>query len=80
VLLIALAVSPVTAPFAAFDLAALVSDGGHTVADSKILNETTTVAAFVCASTLLDDGNVVFASASATVVHSCQAAPPILRL
>jgi hypothetical protein len=80
VLLIALTVSPVTAPFAACDLATLVSDGAHTDADSKLLNQTTTVAAFVDASALLEHGTDVFASARASVAHSCQAAPAILRL
>jgi hypothetical protein len=80
VLLIALTVSPVTAPFAACDFAALVSDGAHTDADSKLLNDTTTVAAFVDGLPLLDQGTVLFASANASVAHSCQAAPAILRL
>src|SRR5207249_4352156 len=80
VLLIVLAVSPVTAPFVAFDLTALASEDGHTTADSKILKETTTVAAFIDASMPLEDGIIVFASASAGVAHSCLAAPPILRL
>jgi hypothetical protein len=80
VLLIVLTVSPVTAPFAACDLAALASEEGHTTGDSKVLKETTTVAAFVDASIRLEDGTVVVASASAGVAHSCQAAPPILRL
>jgi hypothetical protein len=80
VLLVVLTVSPVTAPFAAFDLTALASEDGHTTADSKILKETTTVAALIDASIPLQVVIVVFASASAGVVHSCLAAPPILRL
>lgn len=81
VLLIALVVSPVTAPFAACDLAALVSNDAHTDADSKLLNETTTtVAAFVDTFTLIDHSAVAFASTSARVAHSCQAAPSVLRL
>jgi hypothetical protein len=80
VLLIVLTASPVTAPFAACDLAALVSDGGHTAADSKSMKETTTVAEFVGASVWLEDGTVVFAFAKSTIAHSCQPAPAILRL
>ena len=79
-LLVVLTVSPVTAPFASCDLAALASEEGQTTADSKILKETATVAAFVDASILLQDGAAVFAFASAVVAPSCQAAPPILRL
>ena len=79
-LLIVLVVSPVTAPFAALDLAALVSDDGHTGADSKTLKETTTVAAFVGASALLEDGTPVLAPASTRVARLCQSAPAILRL
>jgi len=80
VLLVVLAVSPVTAPFASCNLTALASEDGQTAADSKILKETTTVAAFVDASSLLQDGTAVFAFASAAVAPRCQAAPPILRL
>jgi hypothetical protein len=80
VLLVVLTVSPVTAPFAACDLTALASEEGHATADSKILKETTTVAAFVDASIRLDDGTVVFVSSSARVARPCQAAPAILRL
>jgi hypothetical protein len=80
VLLIVLAVSPVTAPFASCDLAALVTDTGHTDTDSKNLKETTTVATCVDASVRLENGPVVFAVAKFIVAHSCQAAPAILRL
>jgi hypothetical protein len=80
VLLVVLAVSPVTAPFASCDLTALATEEGQTTADSKILKETTTVAAFVDASILLEDGPAVDASAGARVARPCQAAPPILRL
>jgi len=80
VLLVVLAVSPVTAPFAACDLVALVSDHGHTDTDSKILKETTTVAALIEAPILLQDATAVFAFASPVVPPPCQAAPPILRL
>src|SRR4051812_22393334 len=55
VLLVVLAVSPVTAPFASCDPSALAGEDGHTTADSKILKETTTVAAFVDAAILLPD-------------------------
>ena len=79
-LLVVLTVSPVTAPFAACDLTALASEEGQTSADSKILKEATTIAAFVDASILLQDGTAVFAFASAVMAPPCQAAPPILRL
>jgi hypothetical protein len=80
VLLVLLTLSPVTAPFAACDLTALASEDGHTAADSKILKETTTVAAFVDAPNQLEDGSVVFASATSLVAGPCQVAPAILRL
>lgn len=80
VVLIVLAVSPVTAPFASSELAALVTDTGHMDTDSKNLKETTTAATFVDASVRLEHGPVVFAVAKFIVAHSCQAAPSILRL
>jgi len=80
VLLVVLAVSPVTAPFAACDLVALVSDNGHTDTASKILKEPTTVATFVDTSSGLEDGTVVQASTTVRVARPCQTAPAILRL
>jgi hypothetical protein len=80
VLLVVLTVSPVTAPFAACDLTALASEDGQTTADSKILKEITTVAAFFHASILLQNDTAVVAPAGARVALTCQAAPPILRL
>jgi hypothetical protein len=79
VLLIALTVSPVTAPFAACDLSAIVGDG-HTTTDSKILKESTTVAAFAESSLAFEHAVMMAAVVVASVRNTRQNAPPILRL
>jgi hypothetical protein len=81
VLLIALAVSPVTAPFATCDLSALAGEDSHTTTDSKLLKDsTTTVAIFDESPRGLEDVTILFAAGVASVANTRQIAPPILRL
>jgi hypothetical protein len=81
VLLIALTVSPVTAPFAACDLSAIAGDDSHTTTDSKSLKDsTTTVAIFAESPRAFEHAIMLFAAGVAGTANTRQIAPPILRL
>ena len=80
VLLIALAVSPVTAPFAVCDLSAIVGEDGHRTTDVKLLKECTSVVTLVEFPLGFVDSTLLFAAVGASVAHARQIAPPILRL
>ena len=74
VLLITLTVSPVTAPFAACDLCAIIGDG-HTTTDSKILKESTTVAAFAESPLVREHAVMMAAVVVASVRNTSSVAP-----
>ena len=80
VLLIALTVSPVTAPFAACDLSAIAGDVGQTPSESKLLKDASTLATFIDSPSSAENGTFLFAATVATVVSPRQIAPTILRL
>jgi hypothetical protein len=81
VLLIALTVSPVTAPFAACDLSAISGEDAHTTTDSKDLKDSAaTVATFTDSTQAVEHGFLLLAAGVANVANTRQIAPPILRL
>jgi hypothetical protein len=81
ILLIALTVSPVTAPFAAYDLSAIAGEDCHTTTDSKSLKDSTTsIATFVESPGTLEHIIMLFAATVASEANTRQIAPPILRL
>ena len=79
-LLIALTISPVTAPFAVCDLSAIVAEDGHRTTDAKPLKECTSLVTLVESPLGFVDSTLLFAAVGARVAHARQIAPPILRL
>ena len=80
VLLIALTVSPVTAPFGVCDLSAIVGDDGHKTTDAKLFQECTSVPTLVESPLRFVDSTLLIAAVGGRVAHARQIAPPILRL
>jgi hypothetical protein len=80
VMLIALVVSPVTAPFAVCDLSAIVAEDGHSTTDAKLLKDCTSLVTLVESPIGFGGSTLLFAVVAARVAHGRQIAPPILRL
>jgi hypothetical protein len=80
VFLIALAVSPVTAPFAACDLAAMVTEDGGTHCESKDLKDSPTLPTLGEFLLVLEYGDVTSASGPLGLTSPRSTAPLILRL
>jgi hypothetical protein len=80
ILLIALAVSPVTAPFAAYDVTAMITEDGGLHCDAKDLKESTTLPMLDAATPRLELGAVICACDALSLTPTRSTAPPILRL